>query len=140
MRCAFGTTIQKKKLSLVLSHLFLPSDPVGWSSRPWGLQFPGGKNPVGVSSLSPGGLVSVWGPPGTAAPGTPCITGPWPSAPPLSGSKQTVVLAGTVGASLGHGECGFRAPACLEKLHHSPDGHAQACEQTVEGGWGSRMH
>ena len=38
------------------------------------------------------------------------------------------------------GECGFRAPAWLEKLHHSPDGHARACEQTAEGGWGSRMH
>ena len=99
-----------------------------------------GKTLRGVSSLSPGGLVSVWGPPGTAAPGTPCITGPWPSAPPLSGSKQTVMSAGNVGASLGHGECGFRAPAWLEKLHHSPDGHTRACEQIAEGGWGSRMH
>ena len=98
--------------------------------------FQEGKALQGVSSLSPGGSLVSGDPPGTASPGTPCITGPWPSAPPLSGSKQRVMLAGTTGASLDHGECGFRAPAWLEKPHHNPDGHARACEQTAEGGWG----
>ena len=60
-------------------------------------------------------LVSGWGAPGMGAPGTPCITGPGPSAPPFSGGKQRVMLAGVVGTSLGHGECGFRAFAKLEK-------------------------
>lgn len=77
--------------------------------------FQEGKTPQGVDSLSPGGLVSVWGVPGTAAPGNPCITEPRSLAPPLSGSEQRMMSAGTVGASLGHGEYGFRAPAWLQK-------------------------
>lgn len=96
----------QKEIVISPSPTFCRESLGAWKVDPGVSSFQEGKTPKGIASLSPRELVSGWGGLGTAAPGTPCITGPGSSAPPLSGGERRVMRAGTF---LGHGECGFRA-------------------------------